>query len=113
MRGAVELPDIHHVVLVLQNRGLVVVHIEVVWSAKDGHHTRESCCSSLPVHAVPGILSFVRTNNGEQVVLFEECTCGGVGKEIGASSNTVVNEIFASLFLPELFQRVGPQDVAH
>lgn len=113
MRGAVELPDVHHVILVLQHGRLIVVHIKVVGGAKDGHHAGESRRPGLPVHAIPGILSFVRADDGEQVVLLEEGACGGVREEIGAASDAVVNKIFACLFLPELLKRVGPEDVTH
>lgn len=37
MRAAVELTNVHDVVFVFEDSGLVVVHVEIVGSAKDGH----------------------------------------------------------------------------
>jgi hypothetical protein len=65
LRRPTELSDVHHVVLVLQYGCLVVVHIKVVWCAEDGHHARKTSRPSLPVHAISGILRFVRANNRE------------------------------------------------
>lgn len=73
-----ELSDVHNVVLVLQDSSLVVVHIEVVWCTEDGHDTRETRRPGLPVHSVPGILGFVRTDDRQKVILFEEGTGSGV-----------------------------------
>lgn len=69
-RQLTELPDVHNVVLVLQDSRLIIVHVEVVRCAEDGHHARKTCRPSLPVHAVSSILSLVCTNDGKQIVLF-------------------------------------------
>jgi hypothetical protein len=37
MRRAIELSNIHDVVLVLENSSLVVVYVEVIWCRKDRH----------------------------------------------------------------------------
>jgi hypothetical protein len=108
-----KLPDVHNIVLVLQNGCLVVVHIQVVRSAEDSHDTWKTSRPSLPVHAVSGILSLVRANNREQVVLFEERASGGIREKVRAASNVVVDEEIIRLLLPELLERVGPEDVAH
>ena len=55
-RCAIELSDVHHVILVLQNCGFVVVHVEIVRCAEYGHETRDTRRPSLPVHPVTGIL---------------------------------------------------------
>ena len=75
---AVELSNIHHVVLVLQDRGFVVVYVEVIGCAKDGHDTWEARRSSLPIHPVTSILSLVRANDGQEIVLLQEGACGRV-----------------------------------
>lgn len=108
-----ELSDIHDIILILQHGSLVVVHIEVVRCAEDGHDTGETSRPSLPVHAVSGVLSLVCANNGKQVVFLEESTCGRVREEVRATSDVIVDEEVVSLFLPELFERIGPEDVAH
>ena len=78
VRCAVELPDVHDVVLVLEYGSLVVVDIEVVRRAEDSHDTGETSSPCFPVHSVSSILCFVRTNDREQVVLFKEGACGGI-----------------------------------
>ena len=69
MWSAVELSDVHYIVLVLQNGGFVVVDIEVIGGGKDGHNTWETCRSSLAVHSISGILSFMGSDDGEEIVL--------------------------------------------
>jgi hypothetical protein len=51
--SAVELPDIHDIVFVLQNSGFIVVHVKIIWRGKDGHDCRELGCSSFAIHAIP------------------------------------------------------------
>lgn len=82
MRRAVELPDVHNVVLILKHRSLVVVYVEVVGRTEDGHDTGETGGPCFPIHSVTSILSLVRTNDREQVVLFEEGARGGVREEV-------------------------------
>ena len=53
MRGAIELPNVHHVGLVLENRRLIVIHVEIVRCRENCHHRRKSSCLGLAVHAVP------------------------------------------------------------
>lgn len=108
-----ELSNVHDIVLVLQNRSLVVIHVEVIRCAEDGHHTRETSRPRLPVHSVTGILGFVGTNDGEQVVLFEEGAGGGIREEVRASTNVVVYEEIIRLLLSKLFEWIGPENVAH
>ena len=69
---AVELSDVHHVVLVLQNRGFVVVYVEIVGCAKDGHDTWEACRPSLSVHPIASILSLMGADDRQEVVLLQE-----------------------------------------
>ena len=113
MRSAVELSDVHNIVLVLEHCGLVVVNIEVIRRAEDGHYARESSGSCLAVHAVSGILSFVCSDDREEIILFEEVASGGVGEEVGASSDVIVHEVLARLLLAELLERICPEDIAH
>jgi hypothetical protein len=103
-----KLPDVHDVVLILQHSSLVVIHIQIIWCAEDGHHARETGGPSLPVHAVTGILGFVCANDGKQIVLFEESTGGRVREEIRAAPDVVVDEEIVSLLLSKLFERVSP-----
>lgn len=77
-----KLPDVHDVVLVLQNGSLVVVHIEIIGRTEDGHDARETSRPSLPVHAVSSVLGFVGTNDREQVVLLKEGACGGIREKV-------------------------------
>ena len=52
MRCAVELPDVHDVVLILEHGSLVVVDIEIVGGTEDGHDGGESSRLCLAVHSV-------------------------------------------------------------
>lgn len=113
MGCAVELSDVHDIVLVLQDRSLVIVYVEVVRGREDGHHTRKACGPCLAVHSIASILGFVGPDNGEKVVLFEEVAGGRIRKEVGAASNVVMHVELASLFLAEFFKRIGPEDIAH
>ena len=97
MGCAVELANVHHVVLVLQHGSLVVVDIQIIRGTENCHNTWETGRPSLSVHAVPGILGFVCSNDGEEIVLFQECASGRIGKEVGAAANAVVDEVFASI----------------
>ena len=58
-----KLTNVHDVVLVLENSSLVVVDVQVVGCAENGHDTRESSSPGLAVHAVSSVLSFVCANN--------------------------------------------------
>ena len=78
MRGAVELSNIHDVILVFQNGGFVVVDIQVVRGRENGHHTREPRRPGLSVHAVAGILCFMGSNDREEVVFFQEGARSGI-----------------------------------
>ena len=60
-----ELSNVHNVVLILQDCCLVIVHIQVVRCAEYGHDTGETSRPRLPVHAVPGILGFVCSDDRE------------------------------------------------
>lgn len=113
MRRAVELSNIHHVILVLEHRCFVIVDIEVIGRAEDGHHTGESCRPGLAIHPITCILSLVCSNNREQIILLQEGTCRWIREEVGTAPNVVVDEILSCLLLAKLFQRVSPQNVAH
>ena len=52
VRRAVELADVHHVVLVLEDGSLVVVHVQVVGRREYGDQRREARVLRLLVHAV-------------------------------------------------------------
>ena len=75
MRRTVELADIHHVVLIFEHSSFVVVNIEVVGGAEDGHNAREARCPCLPIHSITGVLGFVGADDGEEIVLLQEGAC--------------------------------------
>ena len=52
VRCAVELPYVHDVTFVLQNRSFVIVHVEIVRRGENGHNGGEARAFRLPVHAV-------------------------------------------------------------
>lgn len=110
---AVELSDVHHVVLVLQYRRFIVVHIEIIRRTEYRHDAREARRPRLSVHAVPCILGFVGSDDGQEVVFLEEGACGRIREEVRTSAHVIMNEELRRLLLPKLFQRIGPEDVAH
>ena len=52
MRCAIKLSDVQDVRFVLEDRRLVVVHIEVIWSREQRHYGWETGRASFPVHTV-------------------------------------------------------------
>lgn len=59
MGGTVELPDIQHITLILEDRCLVVVTIEVVRTREEGHDGWEACRPRLSVHPIAEITARV------------------------------------------------------
>ena len=57
------LSDVHHVVLVLEHRCLVVVDVQVVGGREDGDQGGESRGLALSVHSIARVLGFVRSND--------------------------------------------------
>jgi len=51
---------------------LVVVHVEIVGRAEDGDKRWEARRLRLSVHAVSGVLSLVRPDDAEQIVVLQE-----------------------------------------
>ena len=113
MWRAIELSDIHDIVLVLEDCGLVVIDIEVVWSGEDSHDGWETGGACLAVHAVAGVLGLVGADDRKEIVLLEEVAGGWVREEVGASADVVVHEILGCLLLSKLLEWIGPEDVAH
>ena len=50
---AVELSDVHDIVLILKDGGLVIVNIEIIGSRKDGDERGETSVVRLLVHSIP------------------------------------------------------------
>lgn len=113
MRGAVELSNIHNIVLVFQNCRFVVVNIEIVGSGEDGHDAGEAGRSSFSVHSISSVLGFVSSNDGEQVVLLEECAGGRVREKERATADVVMQEEITRLFLAKVLEGIGPEDITH
>jgi len=67
MGSAIKLSDVHDITFILEDSGLVIVYVEVIWRGKDGHHGGETSCFRLAVHAIPG-LTFRLHINGETLV---------------------------------------------
>lgn len=53
MWRAVELPDVHHIALILQDGRLVVVDVQIVRGTEDSHNRRETGRLRLPIHPIP------------------------------------------------------------
>lgn len=65
MWSAVELPNVHHIALVLEHRRFVVVDIEVVRCREDRHDGGKTGGLCLTIHPIAGILCFVRSDDGK------------------------------------------------
>lgn len=91
MRGAIELPNVHDIVLVFQYCRFIVVHIQIIRCRENSHNSRKLSGSSFAIHAIscemlahqnlnkiPCILSFMCSNYRKQIVTFKELTCGVV-----------------------------------
>lgn len=65
MWGAVELSDIHDVVLIFEHCCFIVVDIKIVWRREDGHDTWESSSTGFSIHSVSSILCFMRSDYGQ------------------------------------------------
>ena len=53
MWRAVKLPDVHNIVFVLKDGGLIIVNIEVIGGRKDGDERGETGVIRLLVHSIP------------------------------------------------------------
>ena len=72
MRTAVELPNVHRAAIILEYRGLVVVHIQVVRSREDSYQRWESSVKTLLVHSETCVLGLVCSDNRQEFVLLEK-----------------------------------------
>ena len=52
MWGTIELSDVHDVALILENRGFVVIYIEVIGGGEDGHNRWEASALRFTIHPV-------------------------------------------------------------
>ncbi len=52
MWRAVELPDVHHIALILQYCRLVVVDVQIVRGTEDSHNRWEAGRLRLPIHPI-------------------------------------------------------------
>ena len=53
VRRAVELPNIHHIILVLEYSGLVIVHVQIIRSAENRYQRRKAGCLTFSIHPIP------------------------------------------------------------
>lgn len=113
MGSPTELANVHHVILILQHRCFVIIDVQIVRSTEDGHDARKSSCPRLSIHSIAGILRLMSSNYGEKIILLKKGTGSGVGEEIRASSDVIMNEVFGCLFLTKILQRVSPQNITH
>ena len=51
--------------------------------------------------------------DGEKIVFLQKGAGGRIREEVGATPNVVMDKVFAGLLLTKLFERVGPEYVAH
>lgn len=95
----------------LDDGSFVVVHVAIIWGAEDGYHHGELLASIPAMHLVALKLSFVGSNDRDQVVPLEEVGDGILAVEVGASSNIVGSEWSLTDTIIVL-DRVGPNQIA-
>ena len=113
MWSTVELPNIHDIVFVLEDSGFVIVNVKVVWSGEDSHDAGEASCSSLAVHSISGVLGFMRSDDGKEIVFLQKIAGSRIGKEVRATTDVIVNKELRGLFLTKFLQWVGPENITH
>ena len=104
--AAVELSDVHHIILVLEHRSFVVVHIQIVGSGENCYQRWESGGLAFSVHSVSCILGLVRPDDGQKVVLLQEITACCIAIEVRTASHGVVAEVLRVLLTAKVFQRI-------
>jgi hypothetical protein len=83
----------------------------VSWGSCDTSGTwRASSTSNLPdgrkKRNAPGVLSFVRTDDGQQTVAFQKLAYGFISVEVRTAPHVVMHEILWALLLPKVLDRV-------
>jgi hypothetical protein len=120
MRRVIELLDVYHIVLELDDRAFIIINITVIRSRKNGNDRREVHCVIPFVHFKAVQLSFMGSNNGQKVVFVEERgrSFGSkkiklnffVPEDVGTSSCAVVIPTHGHcLFV--IFTRVSPEEI--
>ena len=72
MRCVVELLNVQRVLLELDDRSFVIVHITVVGRREYSYHCRKLLLAVPLVHFVPVELCFVRSNNRKKFVFLKK-----------------------------------------
>lgn len=62
---------------------------------------------------LPRILCLMCSHYREQIVLLQKLTAGGVTEEVGTTSHRIVWKEIRTLLIPEILQRIGPQQITH
>lgn len=55
MRSAVELPNVHDIIFVLEDSRLVIIHIQIIGSRENRHNSWKLCRASFPIHAISAL----------------------------------------------------------
>lgn len=108
-----KLTNLHGVVFQQHNRGFVVV-LAIIWSRKDADDGRHARGGNFLEHSVSFELRFVRADEGEKSVRFEELERRLVREGVGAGADVVVEVARAGRRgLVVGLHRIGPEQVAH
>ena len=73
---AVELPYVHHIVLVLQHSSFVIIYIKIIGCGEYCDERWKACRLAFSVHTVSGVLRLVGADDGEQIVVLQEFAAG-------------------------------------
>ncbi len=117
MRRVRELLDVHDAFAQDDDGCLVFVHVAVVRGREDGHDWRNDAWTALHAKSRPLLqletfrLRFVRTDDREQLVVFEKPGHCSLAVEVGALAHFVLREVVFRVWVLEVYG-VGPEQVA-
>ena len=73
---AIELPYVHHIVLVLQHSSFVIIYIKIIGCGEYCDERWKASRLAFSVHTVSGVLRLVGADDGEQIVVLQELAAG-------------------------------------
>lgn len=113
MGAAIELPYVHHIVLVLQHSSFVIIYIKIIGCGEYCDERWKASRLAFSVHTVSGVLRLVGADDREQIVVLQKLAAGCIAVEIRATPDGIVSEVFIGLLGSKIFAGVRPQEVTH
>ena len=73
---AIELPYVHHIVLVLQHSSFVIIYIKIIGCGEYCDERWKASRLAFSVHTVSGVLRLVGADDREQIVVLQKLAAG-------------------------------------